>query len=262
MNSNKSRDIEVSLLKQPIQVSLTDRGGFPFNLVGILISFVAFALSAYTFYHSELREGYIKLLSPSRVGWVRPDYIHGRKNSDALVISFIIHNDGNKLKTIRSIKLTLFEEIENLDNQNKKHELIAVGKFEKLKEITYFDEKSLEGRVNKDGQGNPIPDYHYFLLTSLPIQPNEYYNANLLFLIQNEDKYKGRGDTYFALNESVTYKGKIIIEPFKDRKKDIKEICFKFTPNPKSLKVYKKNLVTLSQGINLDCNKINIKTES
>lgn len=222
MDSNKSRNIEVSISQQqPVQISLVDKLGPIFSVVSIAMSSIAIAFSGYTFYHSELREGNIETLSPSRVAWVRlgkDEKLHGRGNSDALLVSFIIHNNGKKLRAIESVELIL-------DDGNKEYQLKAVGQFEKLKDITYFTEKALEGRAGKDEKNNPIPDYHYALLTSLPIQGDEYYTANLLFLTKNESE-----GSNLLLDKSLQYQGKIQVNPFNQKSSDSKMICFQFVP--------------------------------
>ena len=201
--------------------------------------------SGYTFYHSELREGHLEVIPPSRVAWVRlgeNDQIHGRNRSDVLLVSFVIHNNGNKLRAIESVTLTL-------DDGSKQYKLKAVGKFERLRDITYFTERALEGRVGVDDEGNPVPDYHYSLITSLPIEKNHYHTADLLFLIEDESD-----NNFLLLNNSLQYQGKIQINPFDQKPKDSPAVCFRFMPSI----IYKRIMVSTSK--NLACQSSEIKT--
>ena len=122
------------------------------------------------------------------------------------------------MRAIKSVELTL-------NDGNRKYQLRAVGKFEKLKDITYFTERALEGRVEVDEEGNPIPDYHYSLITSLPIERNGYYNADLLFLIDNESK-----ENFLLLDDTLEYTGIIQLNPFSQKTQDKSVVCFKFAP--------------------------------
>ena len=237
--NKKSRNIDVSISQQPIQVSLKgekDKLGLLFSILSIAISTIAIALSGYSFYRSELREGYLEVIPPSRVAWIRlgeNDQIHGRDRSDILLVSFVIHNNGNKLRGIESVTLTL-------NDGDKQYQLEAVGKFEKLRDITYFTEKALEGRVGVDDNGNPIPDYHYSLITSLPIEKNDYYIADLLFLIEDESD-----ENFLLLDESLEYKGQIQVNPFDQKAKDSSAVCFRFTPSI----IYQRVMVSTNQNI-------------
>ena len=236
MSSNNPRNIEVSISSQPVQVSLTDKLGTMFSILSIAMSSIAIAFSGYTFYHLELREGHLEIIPPSRVAWVRlgkNDQIHGRDKSDVLLVSFVIHNNGNKLRAIKSVELSL-------DHGSKQYQLKAIGKFEKLKDITYFTERALEGRVGKDEKGNPIPDYQYSLITSLPIEGNEYYTADLLFLIENESD-----NNFLLLDQNLQYTGKIRINSYLQKKKDDSITCFKFKPSI----IYERVMVSTSQDL-------------
>lgn len=236
MSFNKSDNIEISISEQPVMVALADKWGAMFSTLSLAMSIIAIAFSGFTFYHSELREGDLEVTPPSRVAWVRlgkKDKIHG-KDSDVLLVSFVIHNNGNKFRAIESVSLTL-------SDGNKKYKLKAVGKFEQLKDITYFTERALEGRVGEDEQGNPIPDYYYSLITSLPIERNEYYIADLLFLIEDGPNKN------FQLNKNLKYNGVLKINPFNQKDKDSYSTCFNFIP--KTI----QERVMISTSKNLSC---------
>ena len=221
--ANKSRSLEVSLAQQPVQVSIADKKGPIMNILSLIGSVAAITVSVYTLYYSELREGHIEVISPSRVAWVRlgeGDQIHGRSRSDILLLSFVIYNNGNKLRAIESVDLSLTD-------GNNQYQLEAVGQFDRLKDITYFTDQALEGRLVEDERGNPIPDYHYSLITSLPIEGNVYYGANLLFLIKDESE-----NNFLQLDDTVEYTGMIQVNPYNSTRRDQVSLCFKFLPNP------------------------------
>lgn len=188
--------------------------------LSIFISLLALGFSIFTFRYLNLRAGNVEVKFPARVGWVvlqEGELIHG-KNSDILVVSFVIQNDGNILRGIESIELSL-EELNT--NSPKSHKFRAQGQFEKLKDITYFTEASLEGRVGVDESGNPIPDYMYSLVTSISLDRNEYKSVSLLFQSESEDDD-------FRFKDGQEYKATIDLIPFDQRRKDSTQECFRF----------------------------------
>jgi hypothetical protein len=182
------------------------------------ISFLALIISGITLYQSILRQGYLEVKFPARIGWVKletNEQVHG-KNSDVIILSFVVHNNGNSFRSIDSMELSLKE----ASNSSKSYTFRAHGQFSALRDITYFTEKSLEGRVDQDESGNIVPDYNYSLITGIPLDKNEYKNLSLLFLSEEDD---------FAMKPSTNYQARLVIYPFDERRQDKTEVCFTFS---------------------------------
>ena len=183
-----------------------------------LISITALLLSLYNF-RLSIRAGNLELQHPSRIGWAElwpGQTLHG-KQSDVLVLSFFIRNNGNAFRGIQNVKLFLHEKN---DSSGNTFEFMAQGQFSALRDITYFTEQSLEGRLSTDEQGNPVPDYHYSLISGIALDRHEYQHHSLLFQIQGEDNFK--------LKKRGNYVGRLVIEPFNERDGDLTEVCFGF----------------------------------
>nr|AAK28575.1 hypothetical protein [uncultured bacterium] len=188
------------------------------NYLSLGISFLALIISGITLYYSILRQGHLEVKFPARIGWVTlgtNEQIHG-KDSDVIILSFVVHNNGNSFRSISSMELSLQEE----GNPSSSYTFRAHGQFSTLRDITYFTEKSLEGRVSQDESGNTVPDYNYSLITGIPLDKNEYKNLSLLFL--NEENS-------FEMKPSTEYQAKLVVYPFDERRQDKTEVCFTFS---------------------------------
>ncbi|NJL47406.1 MAG: hypothetical protein HC929_07820 [Leptolyngbyaceae cyanobacterium SM2_5_2] len=143
------------------------------------------------------------------------EQIHG-KNSDVIILSFVVHNNGNDFRSVSSMELSLQE----ASNPSSSYIFRAHGQFSALKDITYFTEKSLEGRVSQDESGDIVPDYNYSLIIGILLDKNEYKNLSLLFLSEEGD---------FEMKPSTDYQAILVIYPFDERRQDKTEVCFTFS---------------------------------
>ncbi|NCR25244.1 MAG: hypothetical protein GPJ25_01930 [Microcystis aeruginosa LE13-04] len=173
------------------------------NLFSFFISLVALGFSVATWYFSELYLGDIKMYPPSRIGYVRTSKVISGHHGDKILLSFVIYNDGNKIRAFQSSKLFLKIDQEKTPIST----FAAAGRFEKLKDITKFTQADLETK------------YDYYLLTAIPLGKREYYSASFLYLHNS-----------FKLEEGTTYIGKVLISTFGE--KDKKEQCFRFKVSP------------------------------
>jgi hypothetical protein len=168
-------------------------------VLSFMISLLALGFSVATWYLSELNPGNIKIYPPSRIGYARTSkLIHGHQG-DKIVLSFVIHNDGNKIRAFKSSEMRL----KKLKSNQGDNLFVAVGRFEKLKDITKFTQADLETK------------YDYYLLTATPLGKKEYYSASFLYLHPS-----------FKLQEGSEYIGKVSISFFGE--KEEKEQCFRF----------------------------------
>jgi hypothetical protein len=172
------------------------------DVLSFVISLLALGFSLATWYFSELNPGNIKIYPPSRIGYARTSkLVHGHQG-DKIVLTFVIHNDGNKTRTFKSSKLFLKKIDPKIDQKEEPISTFdAAGRFEKLKDITKFTEADLESK------------YDYYLITAIPLGKNEYQSVTFLYL---HNKLKLREGFYM---------GKVSVSFFGEKEK---EECFSF----------------------------------
>lgn len=167
-------------LSNPKKISINTAG------ISLVVSIIALAISGFNFYLS-VRPGKIRIYPPSRIGYARttkPIHSHG---GDKIVISFVIHNDGNKTRAFLSSALQIKKV-----GEKQTATFNAAGMFEQLKDITQFTEVNLE---NND-------KYRYYLITAIPLGKNEYYPASFLYL--NKD-FKLENNTKYIAKQTVVF---------------------------------------------------------
>lgn len=165
--------------------SILDRLG---TIVSLVVSVVSISI-ALTVYLENRQRGSINIFVPSRYGILRGTHQHNK--SDKILMCFTVHNNGNSFRNIGSVRLVLQEKDGN--NWNLK----AIGKFDSLKNLQ-FTEYSLTRNPN------------YSLVTSIPLDKNQFLSFNLLFYYEDDEGWTYSGKTFKLGAE--TYTGQLVVD--------------------------------------------------
>lgn len=183
-----------------------------------LLSCLAFIVSFFILYKTELAKGKIKVAFPTRIAIASANEIQVQDNhSDKIFLSFSIYNTDINLKTVKEIILTV------TDKMGEEMEFIAEAQFDKLKNIEL---SRLQLRDNEN----------YSLITAFSIPSKTHYIANHLFFYRcdegwhsskEERKRLGCEDKpkVFQVEPGMKYKGRIHVNAFETTSQDV---CFTF----------------------------------
>lgn len=198
---------------------------FNSNLFANIISLLAFGISLVVLYRTEFARGKVDVFSPSRIAVASAQSIKLQGNeSDKIILSFSIYNNGTTLKTIKRTTLTLIDK-----NQEEKI-FFADAQLDKIRDIQ-IDKSPLQENEN------------YSLVTAISIPPKSHYIATQIFFYgcdrgwrsggknQFLNEYdvqifncKGKPDS-FTLKPKFEYQARIRVDAFGEKSKDS---CFSF----------------------------------
>lgn len=157
------------------------------QIVSFAISLISITI-AVSVYLENRRVGELEIFVPSRYGILRGT--HQSNTSDKLLISFSVHNNGNRFRDVRRVHLELKDDA-------GARSLLAIGRFDQLKELR-FQNRSLTENPN------------YFLLSSLPLDRGQFATLHLLFYFENDPGWVTGGQA-FSLKRG-TYTARLVID--------------------------------------------------
>ncbi|MGK7912323.1 MAG: hypothetical protein AB4050_12730 [Synechococcus sp.] len=162
-------------------------------------------------------QGMIKVFPPSRVAVISSEQFRLQGNdSDKLLLSFSVQNDGATLKSVKGSYLTI------RDQNGKELDFFADAELDRIKDI----------RITE----SPLTDNsNYALISSTSIPPRSFYIANQIFFYGCDSGWHSGEkldsldcDTQpeiFKFSTGAKYKGRLRIDAFSNK---VRDACFNF----------------------------------
>jgi len=142
--------------------------------VSLLVSLASFAISLMVRAETR-RQGHLDIFLPTRYGLLRGT--NHANTSDKLLLCFALHNDGNAFRSVDSVTLRLE------DADGRFYNFRAIGAFDKLR---CFGLKEM----------GLLTDPNYSLVTTMPLDKQQYLSLNLLFFYTDDPGWVENGEPF------------------------------------------------------------------